>query len=242
MVERTVPRLGQARLGLALFMLLLLAGMWVLEFLDQLSGHQLDQLGIHAREVDGLLEILTAPFLHAGWDHLISNSLPFFVLGFLVLLSGLARWLVSSLIIIVSSGMTAWFLTPIHTIILGASGLIFGSAHVPVGSRHLVPTSSTSGSSPARIAGIRRTDLGRHTRQRGYQLASPPRRGRRRGTGGLGVASAGQPPPAGDLRDSTSLLSTPALSFGTPQRSEIRPGRGSGHNPACRWSRSEPRQ
>jgi membrane associated rhomboid family serine protease len=107
-------------------MLVMLAGMWILELLDQLSGNQLDQLGIHAREIDGMPEILTAPFLHAGWDHLMSNSLPFVVLGFLVLLSGLARWLVSSLIIIVISGMTAWLLTPVHTIILGASGLIFG--------------------------------------------------------------------------------------------------------------------
>lgn len=122
MVERTVPRPGWA----ALIMLVLLGGLWFLELLDQLSGHQLDQYGIHAQEIDGVPEILTAPFLHAGWDHLISNSLPFFVLGFLVLLSGLARWLVSSLIIIVVSGMTAWFLTPVHTIILGASGLIFG--------------------------------------------------------------------------------------------------------------------
>ena len=123
MVQRTVPaRPGWA----ALIMLVLLAGMWILELLDQFSGNQLDQLGIHAREIDGMPEILTAPFLHAGWDHLMSNSLPFVVLGFLVLLSGLARWLVSSLIIIVVSGMTAWLLTPIHTIILGASGLIFG--------------------------------------------------------------------------------------------------------------------
>jgi membrane associated rhomboid family serine protease len=123
MVQRTVPsRPGWA----ALIMLLMLAGMWLLELLDQLSGNQLDQLGIHAREIDGMPEILTAPFLHAGWDHLMSNSLPFVVLGFLVLLSGLARWLVASLIIIVISGLTAWFLTPANTIILGASGLIFG--------------------------------------------------------------------------------------------------------------------
>jgi membrane associated rhomboid family serine protease len=122
MADRTAPRPGWA----ALVMLLLLAGLWMLEFLDQLSGHQLDQLGIHAREVDGMPEIFTAPFLHAGWDHLLSNSLPFYILGFLVLLSGLARWLASSLIIIVISGVAAWFLTPAHTIILGASGLIFG--------------------------------------------------------------------------------------------------------------------
>jgi membrane associated rhomboid family serine protease len=122
MADRTAPRPGWA----ALVMLLLLAGLWMLEFLDQLSGHQLDQLGIHAREVDGMPEIFTAPFLHAGWDHLLSNSLPFYILGFLVLLSGLARWLASSLIIIVISGVAAWSLTPAHTIILGASGLIFG--------------------------------------------------------------------------------------------------------------------
>jgi membrane associated rhomboid family serine protease len=122
MADRTAPRPGWA----ALVMLLLLAGLWFLELLDQLSGNELDQLGIHAREVDGVPEIFTAPFLHAGWDHLISNSLPFYVLGFLVLLSGLARWVASSLIIIIISGMTAWFLTPPHTIILGASGLIFG--------------------------------------------------------------------------------------------------------------------
>lgn len=122
MADRTAPRPGWA----ALVMLLMLAGLWVLELLDQLSGNELDQLGIHAREVDGMPEIFTAPFLHAGWDHLISNSLPFYVLGFLVLLSGLARWLASSLVIIVVSGMAAWSLTPAHTIILGASGLIFG--------------------------------------------------------------------------------------------------------------------
>ncbi|MBA3529767.1 MAG: rhomboid family intramembrane serine protease [Propionibacteriaceae bacterium] len=107
-------------------MVVLLGGLWGLEFLDQLSGNRLDSFGIHTRDVDGLPEIFTAPFLHAGWDHLISNSLPFFVLGFLVLLGGMARWLVSSLISIVSSGVAAWLLTPANTIVLGASGLIFG--------------------------------------------------------------------------------------------------------------------
>ena len=83
-------------------------------------------LGIHAQEIDGLPGIISAPFLHAGWDHLISNSVPFFVLGFLVLLGGLARWLLSSLISIITSGLAAWLLTPGEVIILGASGLIFG--------------------------------------------------------------------------------------------------------------------
>jgi membrane associated rhomboid family serine protease len=122
MVTTSSPR----PLGAALLMAVLLAGLWVLEIFDQLTGEHLDNLGIHAQELDGLPEIFTAPFLHAGWDHLAGNSLPFFVLGFLVLLGGIARWLVSSLVSVVASGLAAWLLTPPGTIILGASGLIFG--------------------------------------------------------------------------------------------------------------------
>jgi membrane associated rhomboid family serine protease len=107
-------------------MFALLACLWLLEAVDTVSGNRLDNLGIHAQDIDGLPGIVSAPFLHAGWDHLISNSMPFFVLGFLVLLGGVARWLLSSLISIITSGLTAWLLTPGDVVILGASGLIFG--------------------------------------------------------------------------------------------------------------------
>jgi len=121
-VRRASPSPG----GAVVLMTALLAGLWLLETVDQLAGESLDYYGIHARELDGLGGIATAPFLHAGWDHLISNSLPFWVLGFLVLLGGLARWLISSTISIVTSGLSAWLLTPADTVIVGASGLIFG--------------------------------------------------------------------------------------------------------------------
>lgn len=119
---RTAPSPG----GAVLVMTALLAGLWLLEIVDQLGGERLDLYGIRARDLDGLPGIVTAPFLHAGFDHLISNSLPFWVLGFLVLLGGLARWLISSVISIAGSGLAAWLLTPADTIIVGASGLIFG--------------------------------------------------------------------------------------------------------------------
>ena len=110
----------------AVVMSLLLVGLWLVEFVDQLSGNRLDYFGIEARDVDGLAGVLAAPFLHGGWDHLLSNSLPFWVLGFLVLLGGAVRWVVSSLVSILVSGLSAWLLTPADTLILGASGLIFG--------------------------------------------------------------------------------------------------------------------
>jgi membrane associated rhomboid family serine protease len=122
MAAQSTPRPGAA----ALVMLALLAWLWLLEAVDTVSGNQLDNLGIHAQEIDGLPGIFSAPFLHGGWDHLISNSIPFFVLGFLVLIGGVARWLASSLISIVASGLAAWLLTPANVIIVGASGLIFG--------------------------------------------------------------------------------------------------------------------
>ena len=85
----------------------LLAGLWVVEGLDQLSGNALDMYGIRARDVDGLSEIFTAPLLHAGWEHLASNSVPFFAFGLLVLLGGVARWVVSTLVsVTVAPGKT----------------------------------------------------------------------------------------------------------------------------------------
>lgn len=122
MATSTAPRPATA----ALIMLGLLAWLWLLEIVDTMLGGRLDSFGIQAQEVDGLPGIFAAPFLHGGFEHLISNSVPFAVLGFLVLLGGVARWLLSSLISIVSSGLAAWLLTPADVVIVGASGLIFG--------------------------------------------------------------------------------------------------------------------
>ena len=109
-----------------LVMTVALGVLWLSELVDQLSGNRLDEFGIHARELDGLPEIYSAPLLHAGWEHLIANSGPFFVLGLLVLLGGALRWAVATLVSVTASGLAAWLLTPLGTIVLGASGLIFG--------------------------------------------------------------------------------------------------------------------
>jgi len=110
----------------ALLVLGVLGLMWLLEFYDQATGNSLDQYGIHAREVTGLPEIFSAPFLHGSFEHLQGNSLPFLVLGFITALGGFARWVKASLICVIFSGLAAWLLTPMGTIVLGASGLIMG--------------------------------------------------------------------------------------------------------------------
>jgi len=111
--------------------LLLVAGMvvvmWVLEAVDALGAH-LDNDGIHPRDVDGLPGIVSAPFLHAGWGHLIGNTIPFLVLGFTIALGGLARTAAVTVIVVLVAGFGTWLIGPAHTNHIGASGVVFGFA------------------------------------------------------------------------------------------------------------------
>lgn len=110
----------------ALVNLALVAVMWVLEIIDSLTGGALDKLGIRPRELTSLPEIITAPFLHLGFPHLIANTVPLFILGFLILLSGWRAWAITSMLVIATSGLVVWLLAAPGTITLGASGLVFG--------------------------------------------------------------------------------------------------------------------
>ncbi len=60
----------------------LLALMWAVELLDLLLPRvDFDGIGIRPRTQRGLLGIALSPFLHLGFGHLVSNSLPFLLLG-----------------------------------------------------------------------------------------------------------------------------------------------------------------
>jgi membrane associated rhomboid family serine protease len=85
----------------------------------------LDDFGIVPRNPIGLRGILLAPFLHGGLGHLIGNTIPFLVLGWLVMLRETSDFFVVSILSAFVSGLGTWlFGTPgIH---LGASGVIFG--------------------------------------------------------------------------------------------------------------------
>jgi membrane associated rhomboid family serine protease len=100
--------------------------LWVIEGVDTVLGHRLDGEGVRPRDDEGLLGVVLAPLLHGGWDHLGANTLPVLLLGFLVLLSGIARGLAVTAVIWVVGGLGTWLVAPPGTIHLGASVLIFG--------------------------------------------------------------------------------------------------------------------
>lgn len=105
--------------------------LYLIEIVDQLSGHSLDRNGIRPLQTDGLSGILFAPLLHADWAHLLANTLPALVLGFLVTLTGMARFVWATAIIWVVGGLGTWLIGDlgscrVQTVHIGASGLIFG--------------------------------------------------------------------------------------------------------------------
>lgn len=100
--------------------------LYAIEGIDVLDARDYDQAGIQPREADGLWGILWAPLLHHGWDHLIGNTLPVLVLGFLVLAAGVGRGLVATAIIWVIAGVGTWLTGGEGTVHVGASALVFG--------------------------------------------------------------------------------------------------------------------
>lgn len=99
----------------------------LIELIDKLSHGQLVRHGgIRPHQVDGLGGIFLAPLLHVGWPHLLANSVPLILLGTFVLAAGARRFLLATLIIVVSSGLGVWFTTPARYLVVGASGVIFG--------------------------------------------------------------------------------------------------------------------
>jgi membrane associated rhomboid family serine protease len=106
----------------------MVALMWILEILDVALDHRLDRYGIEPREADGLDGVVTAPFLHVGFGHLIANTIPFVVMGVVIAFEGPLRLLGVTAIVILVSGLGTWLIAPDNTIHLGASGVVFGYA------------------------------------------------------------------------------------------------------------------
>ncbi|MFJ4772828.1 rhomboid family intramembrane serine protease [Streptomyces uncialis] len=102
------------------------AFLWLLEAVDTALGHSLDDHGISPRAAGELWDVVPAAFLHSGWDHLASNTVPLLILGFLAALAGLGVFTGVVLTIIVTSGLGVWLTSPENTVTLGASGVVFG--------------------------------------------------------------------------------------------------------------------
>lgn len=126
-VDRREERWSDRLSGALVMVAATLALLWGLEVLDSAMNGRLDAYGIRPRSVEGLEGIAFAPFLHAGFGHLLSNSLGFAVLGVVAYVAvALARFLGVVAITALTSGFGAWLFGAPNTVVIGASGVIFG--------------------------------------------------------------------------------------------------------------------
>jgi membrane associated rhomboid family serine protease len=99
---------------------------WAVFGLNVVLGGALLRFGIVPRTTDGLAGILVAPFLHANLNHLIANTIPFLLFGWLVMLRDRRHFGLVTLMAMLGSGLLSWAFGAPHSVHVGASGLIFG--------------------------------------------------------------------------------------------------------------------
>ena len=128
MEATTEPDHGRRRLITALIPpALMVASIWIVWAFDRVFGLELYRFGVQPGQVKGLWGILVSPFVHADLDHLIGNSAPILVLGWLlVYFYPKAAWRVV-MACWAMGGLWVWT-TARDNYHIGASGIIYGLA------------------------------------------------------------------------------------------------------------------
>lgn len=120
------------RLGQGLHSGLLHAGLFVVTIWAVFSvnrfffGLELNSYGIHPLDPSGLWGIIASPFLHANFEHVLSNSLPGMVFAFFVGFSGKRVFWEVTVIVVFIAGIGTWLFGGVGTNHIGASGLVYG--------------------------------------------------------------------------------------------------------------------
>ncbi|MBA3684241.1 MAG: rhomboid family intramembrane serine protease [Planctomycetes bacterium] len=87
-----------------------------------------ERFGLRPHTVSGLVGIVGAPFLHANIQHLVGNTVPLFILGWLSCGYSRKLTLVAVVYAALIGGTLTWFLGSSNEVHIGASGIVFGLA------------------------------------------------------------------------------------------------------------------
>ncbi len=101
------------------------ASAWIVYGVDLVTPGHIGH-GIVPRTAYGLTGIVMAPFLHASLQHLIANTIPFVILGALILLRGVRAFLTVAIASALIAGFGTWLFGTPGTMHIGASGVVFG--------------------------------------------------------------------------------------------------------------------
>lgn len=118
----------QQLLYLSIFMpMVFIIIMWIVKLFEVTTGIDLANLGILPKHVSGLPGILFSPFIHGDWNHLISNTVPFLILSFLMIFNYRKVAFKAFIFIYLFGGFLLW-LTGRENYHIGASGIVYGMA------------------------------------------------------------------------------------------------------------------
>ena len=108
-----------------MFPISVVALMWLVKIIEVLQNHKYTRLGIFPRDLDGVVGIITAPFIHSDWEHLMSNSIPMLALMSMVMVFYRRVAIPSVIIITIFTGFTVWLFAR-DAYHVGASGVVYG--------------------------------------------------------------------------------------------------------------------
>ncbi len=103
--------------------LFFIVSIWGLEIVNILFKYNLNAFALRPREVESLYGVISMHFLHNSLGHLLANTIPLLILGFLV--STLGKMPQVTFFIMLLSGLLVWIFARdgLHA---GASGLVMG--------------------------------------------------------------------------------------------------------------------
>ncbi|HDR9106003.1 rhomboid family intramembrane serine protease [Paraburkholderia sp. A2RO-4L] len=99
---------------------------WVVSFAGFAYSPLKNLLGVSPRTLHGFLGLLTAPWVHANLPHLLGNTWPLIVMGWLVILPRQEDFWIALAGSALCSGAVAWLIGGSYTVHIGASGVVFG--------------------------------------------------------------------------------------------------------------------
>jgi membrane associated rhomboid family serine protease len=107
--------------------LILVIAMWLVAIVEAILKTDFGMYGIKPLTVSGLAGIFLAPFIHGGWQHLMSNTPGIFVLGVMMNYFYPSVSKISMIFILLLSGIGVWLFAR-NSYHIGASGLVYGFA------------------------------------------------------------------------------------------------------------------
>ena len=124
-MESDKPNYHKSKLSRILTPLLFPIAMWVVYLLSLILNEDFSRLGLLPRNLIGLLGIITSPLIHADFSHLISNTIPLVILGWILFSFYPKVAVVLFFFIYLITGLFVWiFARPVYHI--GASGVVYG--------------------------------------------------------------------------------------------------------------------